>query len=176
MYVGLENDDALVVIDTARNRVIGRMAIGQASQAIAYVTNAVPSGEGRENLQPLGLAAEVTHLTLRPATAARRPGSDSAPTSVSLFDQGLTQILEAAVSGLAPKTGYSLALSSNPDGSGTLQPRSSFTTNAAGSAIVNAVGPIRQLVTDAAPESRRYLVIAVGPPQHLGAVAQVPAP
>ena len=36
------------------------------------------------------------------------------------------------------------------------------TTNLAGAAIVNAVGPIRQLAAGNAPTSRRYLVIAPG--------------
>ena len=48
----------------------------------------------------------------------------------------------------------------DPDGSGDLQALSSFTTNPAGAAIVNANGPIRQLVRAATPEARRYLVIA----------------
>jgi len=175
MYVGLENDDALIAIDTSTNRVVGQMSIGQAPQAMAYVTNAVPAGEGRGGLVPLGLAAEVVHLSLVSSAADSRSTSDSRPTSVSLFDQGLTQILEAAVSGLQPKTVYSLALSRSPHGSGPLQPLSVFTTNAAGSAIVNAVGPIRQVV-DAATGSRRYLVIALGPPQQLARVVQVQSP
>ena len=37
------------------------------------------------------------------------------PTQVSLFDQGLIQVLEAAVSGLPPKQPYVLALSENPE-------------------------------------------------------------
>lgn len=63
---------------------------------------------------------------------------------------------------LAPKKPYLLALSPSRDGSGPLEPLAQFMTNPAGSAIVNAVGPIRQLVTDGAGQ-RRYLVItAVG--------------
>ena len=38
-------------------------------------------------------------------------------------------------------------------------------TNPAGAAIVNTVGPIRQVVEVSAPESRRYLVIAPGTPE-----------
>src|SRR6202045_4995669 len=40
IYVGLENGDALEAIDTATNKVIGQIPIGQAPQAIAYVPNA----------------------------------------------------------------------------------------------------------------------------------------
>ena len=46
----------------------------------------------------------------------------------------------------------------------------------AGSAIVNAVGPIRQIVRGAATVPRRYLVIVSGTPGHLGAMVQVQVP
>ena len=46
-------------------------------------------------------------------------------------------------------------------------------SNPAGSAIVNAVGPIRQVVRDAPRSARRYLVIAEGTPAHPGAVVQL---
>jgi len=42
-----------------------------------------------------------------------------------------------------------LALSLRPDGGGVLEPLATFTANAAGSAIVNALGPIRQIVRGA---------------------------
>ena len=79
---------------------------------------------------------------------------------MTLFDQGLTQVLQATVTGLEPKTAYVLALSARSDGSGPLEPLSSFTTNPAGAAIVNAVGPIRQVVQSGGGTERRYLVIA----------------
>jgi hypothetical protein len=46
-------------------------------------------------LQPLGLAGTAAHLTLAAP-------SSSISTTVSLFDQGLTQVLQAAVAGLEP--------------------------------------------------------------------------
>jgi hypothetical protein len=98
------------------------------------------------------------------------------PTSVSLFDQGLTQILEASASGLEPKSSYVLALSDTPDGRAPLQALSGFTTNPAGAAIVNAVGPIRQVVRESHAAARRYLVIAAGTPEHIGEVMQVQIP
>ena len=96
-----------------------------------------------------------------------------APTSVSLFDQGLTQVLQAAVTGLEPKQSYVLALSSDPSGRGTLESLTTFMTNPAGSAIVNAVGPIRQIVQNQQQAERRYLVIVQGTPQEHGAPEQV---
>ncbi|MET3905742.1 YVTN family beta-propeller protein [Bradyrhizobium sp. S3.3.6] len=161
VYVGLENADALAAIDTATNKVIANIPIGQAPQAIAYVPNAAPNPDDRENLQPLGVAGQVAHLALAPK---QRTGDGTAPTSVSLFDQGLIQILQASVTGLQPKQKYVLALSEHEDGSGALQPLAAFMTNPAGSAIVNAVGPIRQIVDQGAKADRRYLVIAPGEP------------
>ena len=91
---------------------IATVPIGQAPQALTYVPDAVPSGPGTQNLQSLGVAGQVAHLAL----AASAAETSNAPTSVSLFDQGLIQVLEAAVSGLQPKQPYVLALAENPDG------------------------------------------------------------
>ena len=79
---------------------------------------------------------------------------------MTLFDQGLTQVIQAAVTGLVPKQSYVLALAEGADGSGMLQPLAVFVTNPADSAIVNAIGPIRTIVQGGGPEKRRYLVIA----------------
>jgi YVTN family beta-propeller protein len=156
IYVGLENADALAAIDTRTNEVVATIPIGQGPQALVYVSNAVPEGDGTQNLQPLGLAGVAVHLKLAAVVA----GGGRVPTTVSLFDQGLTQILEASVTGLEPKQPYVLALASRADGSGALEPLATFMTNPAGAAVVNAVGPIRQVVQGGADAPRRYLVVA----------------
>jgi YVTN family beta-propeller protein len=173
VYVGLENNDALTAIDTATNQVIATIPIGQAPQAIAYVPNAAPNPDDRQNLQSLGVSGQVAQLALVP-----KVGSEGvkAPTSVSLFDQGLIQVLQAAVTGLEPKQKYVLALADRADGSGALQPLAAFMTNPAGSAIVNAAGPIRQIVEGSAKPARRYLVIAPGDATTVGEAIQVQAP
>jgi YVTN family beta-propeller protein len=156
VYVGLENADELVAIDTATHMAIATIPIGQAPQAVVYVPDAGLDGSSTTNLQPLGVAGRTTHLTLVPPGPAR---SGVGPTSVSLFDQGLTQVLQASVTGLEPKRSYVLALSDTSDGKGPLKPLAAFTTNPAGSAIVNALGPIRQVVQGEGRVQRRYLVI-----------------
>jgi hypothetical protein len=88
------------------------------------------------------------------------PGTADAATSVALFDQGLTQILQAGVSGLSPKAAYVLAFADNPEGNPPLEALAAFSTNPAGAAVVDAVGPIRQVVAPDTPARRRYLVIA----------------
>jgi DNA-binding beta-propeller fold protein YncE len=154
MYVGIENGDAVSAIDTRLQQVVATISTGQAAQAVVYVPNAVPQGEGRTNLQPLGVATKATHLTLS------APGAADDATSVALFDQGLTQILQAGVTGLEPKSAYVLALADNPLGNPPLEPLAAFSTNPAGAAVVNAFGPIRQVVAPDTPSLRRYLVIA----------------
>ncbi|MCC8973260.1 YncE family protein [Bradyrhizobium brasilense] len=173
VYVGLENADALAAIDTATNKVIANIPIGQAPQAIVYVPNAAPNPDDRQNLQALGVAGQAAHLALAPKKQAK---GEKPPTSVSLFDQGLIQVLQASVTGLEPKQRYVLGLAEHADGGGMVEPLAAFMTNPAGSAIVNAAGPIRQIVQNAARTERRYLVIASGEPAKLGAVVQVQAP
>jgi YVTN family beta-propeller protein len=170
IYVGLENADALAAIDTATNTVIANIPIGQAPQAIAYVPNAAPNPDDRQNLQALGVAGRVAHLALGPKDG---PKNGQAPTSVSLFDQGLIQVLQASVTGLTPKQKYVLALADQANGSGPLQPLAAFMTNPAESAIVNATGPIRQIVNDPSTSERRYLVIAPGDATKFGEAVQV---
>jgi YVTN family beta-propeller protein len=170
VYVGLENEDRIAAIDTLKNKVIATIPGGQAAQAVVYVPNAVSDGPGTQGLEPLGIAGKSQQLQLAP------PGSkvgEKASTSVSLSDQGLVQVLEAAVTGLDPGKPYLLALSDEPSGTGTLEPLQGFMTNPAGSAIVNAIGPIRQVVRGEGKVRHRYLVIAPGTADAHGAVVQV---
>jgi YVTN family beta-propeller protein len=186
VYVGLENDDRIAAIDTLTNTVIATSPIGQAPQAVVYVPDAVsvvsnganqamttmmavPGGAGAENLQSLGVAGQSTQLWLVP------PGQklENAPTSVSLSDQGLVQVLEAAVTGLEPGKPYLLALSTDASGAGALEPLQGFMTNPAGAAIVNAIGPIRQVVRGEESIPRRHLVIVPGTAGNHGGPVQV---
>ncbi len=126
-------------------------------------------------LQPLGLASQTARFTMVSVGRTTAAGPE-APTSVTLFDQGLVQVLEAAVTGLEPKHPYVLALSERADGGGELEPLASFMTNPAGAAIVNAVGPIRQIVLGETDVRRHYLVVVPGTPTTLGEPVQVQAP
>jgi YVTN family beta-propeller protein len=172
VYVGLENDDQLVAIDTLTNTVTATIPIGQGPQAIVYVPNAVPTGDGTQGLQPLGVAGQVALLSLSPVASSGSAG-EIARTSVALFDQGLLQVLQVSAVGLEPHRQYVLALSLQPDGGGALEPLAVFTSNAAGAAIVNALGPIRQIVRGEMGVQRRYLVIAPGTTSQHGPPVQV---
>src|ERR1700733_3781003 len=92
VYVGLENEDRIAAIDTLTNKVIATSPGGHARQAGVYVPNAVPDGPGTQGLEPLGVAGKSDQLLLAPP--GTKPG-EKAPTSVSLSDQGLVQVLQA---------------------------------------------------------------------------------
>jgi YVTN family beta-propeller protein len=199
VYVALENEDRIAAIDTLTNRVIATSPIGQAPQAVVYVPQAAPAESVTRTgnaamsvveptptgaitlggLQPLGVAGQTEQLWLvppGPPTSVGQGGTaggEKAPTSVTLFDQGLVQVLEAAVSGLEPRKPYVLALANEPSGGGAVEPMQGFMTNPAGSAIVNAIGPIRQMVQGADQIPRRYLVIVPGTADNHGAAVQV---
>jgi YVTN family beta-propeller protein len=191
VYVGLENDDGMTAIDTLTNRVIATNPIGQAPQAVVYVPNAippesstsnaamtampgdVPQGAGTEGLQPLGVAGQTTQLWMGPSGQVNQSANKKAATTVTLYDQGLVQVLEAAVTGLKPGQKYVLGLANEPSGAGSLELLQAFMTNPAGSAIVNAIGPIRQLVRGEGNIPRRYLVIVPGTMAQHGSPVQV---
>jgi len=202
VYVVLENEDGVTAIDTLTNRVIATSPIGQTPQAVVYVPGAVPATVTGNNamsvmepttpletgiraetgvppssetggLLPLGIAGQSTQLWLLPPGQGTTARGEKGPTSVTLFDQGLVQVLEAAVTGLEPRKPYVLALANQPSGAGALEPLQSFMTNPAGSAIVNAIGPIRQVVQGADEIPPRYLVIVPGTADDHGAAVQV---
>jgi YVTN family beta-propeller protein len=154
LYVGLENANAVAAIDTLTNKVVATIPTGQSPQGMVYVPNAVPTGTGTANLSPIGAAGDAVHVTLASADAK------TAETTVAVNNQGLIDLLEAAVTGLQPKSPYLLALAGNADGSGRLEPVATFTTNPTGAAVVVAVGPLRRVVEKTEGNSRRYLVIA----------------
>jgi YVTN family beta-propeller protein len=86
VYVGLENDDRLIAIDTLANKVVATVPIGQAPQAVVYVPDAVPHGAGTVGLQPLGVAGQAAHFTMV-LSGRNIPAGTQSPTSVTLFDQ-----------------------------------------------------------------------------------------
>src|SRR5580693_7420653 len=117
VYVGLENEDRVTAIDTLTNKVIATSPIGQAPQAVVYVPQAVPAdntgnnamtvmqgngptGAATDGLLPLGIAGQTVQSWLAASSQGTTAGGEKAPTSVTLFDQGLVQVLEAAVTGL----------------------------------------------------------------------------
>src|SRR6201993_5533842 len=96
VYVALENGDHCVAIDSLSNKVIANIPIGQTTQALVYVPNAVPSGSGTENLAPLGVAANTARLHLEAGGTAL----PDAQASVAVNSLGLLDLVQIAAKGL----------------------------------------------------------------------------
>jgi YVTN family beta-propeller protein len=132
VYVGLENGDGVDVIDTASNKVIAHVPAGQAPQALVYVSNAVPEGDGRANL-----SARVNN---EPVTIGLKPVAGEAKGFVVSRNLGVTDALEVSVFKLKPQTVYSVYVS------GQSAPVARLKTNPMGMANGTAIGPMRDVV------------------------------
>jgi YVTN family beta-propeller protein len=160
VYVALENGEMAVAIDTVSNKVIANIPIGQTTQALVYLPNAVPSGDGTENFTPLGLAGNTARLHLEAAGAAL----PNAQASVAVNSLGLLDLVQIAAEGLAPKAQYQVYLAESSHAPiGKLEPLALLRTNPDGAGIVQVIGPLKALApgdaaTSAAP-SRRFLIV-----------------
>jgi YVTN family beta-propeller protein len=158
VYVALENGEHCVAIDTVTNKVIATIPIGQTSQALVYVPNAVRNGPGTENLLPLGTAANTARLHLEGGGTTL----PNAQASVAVNSLGLLDLVQIAARGLAPQTPYQVYLAqSNQAPFGKLEPLAVLKTNPDGGGIVQAIGPLKVLAADNpnSAASRRYLVV-----------------
>ncbi len=144
VYVGLENQDAVVAIDTLANKILATIPIGQQPQALVYVPDAVPSGDGSSNLMPLADAGKAAHLTLiAPEGSGNRPHA-----TVSVNSLGPLDLLQMAVSGLKPGQMYRLwVVTGRTSPYGQKEQLAMFKTNLSGAQVVQTVGPLRQFLT-----------------------------
>lgn len=158
VYVALENGEHCAAIDTITNKVIATIPIGQTTQALVYVPNAVPGGSGTENLIPLGAAANTALLHLE----AGRTALPEAEASVAVNSLGLLDLVQIAAKGLAPRASYQVYLAeSNESPFGKLEPLAVLKTNPDGAGIVQAIGPLKVLAGKGpnASASRRFLIV-----------------
>jgi YVTN family beta-propeller protein len=159
IYVALENSVEAVAIDTLSNQVIARMPIGQTSQALVYVPNAVPEGPGTENLVPLGEAGNTARLRLE-AAGTTLP---EARATVAVNSLGLLDLIQIAAEGLKPKSQYQVYLADSDHEPYSVQPLAILKTNPDGAGIAQAIGPLKVLVQPrnnplSAP-ARRFLIV-----------------
>ena len=160
VYVALENSVQAAVIDTLANQVIANVPIGQTSQALVYVPNAVPTGTGTENLVPLGEAGNTARLHLE-------AGGNVLPDAqgwVAVNSLGLLDLVQIAAKGLTPKSQYQVYLAESDHAPfGKLEPLAVLKTNPDGAGIVQAVGPLKALIAGAGADrsapSQRFLIV-----------------
>ncbi|MEO8071890.1 MAG: hypothetical protein ABI686_01460, partial [Acidobacteriota bacterium] len=163
VYVGLENGGAVQAIDTLTNKVIATIPVGQTAQALVYVPNAVPTGSGTENLVPLSEAANVIKIEMK---AIAGTAFQSASATVAVNSLGLLDLLEIAVSGLQPKSQYTLFLSdTNQPPFADALPLVTFTTWSDGAAVAQAIGPLKKVVVQDKQfgienQKPRYLIVS----------------
>jgi len=160
VYVALENGEHCVAIDTVANKVIANIPIGQTTQALVYVPNAVPSGSGTENLMPLGTAANTARLHLEAGGTALK----DAQASAAVNSLGLVDLVQIAARRLTPQTPYQVYLAeSNHEPFGQLEPLAILKTNPDGAGIVQAIGPLKILAgsgpTSSSAVSQRFLIV-----------------
>ncbi len=94
VYVGLENADSVAVIDVATQRVKAQIGIGQAPQALVFVANAVPTGDGMAGLgrQNVGLRIERRMLAV--------PNAPDAKAKAVIRDLGPLEAVEIGARGV----------------------------------------------------------------------------
>jgi YVTN family beta-propeller protein len=164
VYVGLENQDAVLAIDARANKVIATIPIGQQPQALVYVPDAVPEGsDGASNLlMPLGESGKAAHLKL--AAPGDRALSQARAT-VSVNSLGALDLLQIAATGLKPGQSYTLWLvTSRTAPFGDKQSLATFKANLAGAQVAQAVGPLRRVLTSQAGDAsdqpkQRFLIV-----------------
>ena len=159
VYVALENDGMVAVIDTATNKVIANVPIGQTSQALVYVPNAVPAGSGTENLVPLGEAENTARLHL----SGEGTAFPEAEASVAVNSLGLLDLIQIAARGLSPRSQYGVYLAESERAPfGKLEPLAVLKTNPDGAGIVQATGPLKSLAASsgtAGTPTERFLIV-----------------
>lgn len=130
VYVGLENGDAVDVIDTAANKVVARVPVGESPQALAFVSNAVPEGKGGENL--------VSRVNVDPVNISLKPVKEKGRGFAVLRNLGVVDALDVNLFKLKPKTVYNVYLN------GLSTPAASFETDENGKAVGTMIAPLRQ--------------------------------
>ena len=151
VYVGLENGDSVQAIDTATNRLVATIPVGQLPQALVYVPNAVAEDSGTANLRPLDLAAQALHLELTPP-----PGvSSAAHASVAINSLGPIDNLQIAASGLEPGRKYRVMLVGGEEP----QELVTFSAGIGGAAIAQALGPLKRAMAPSQVEQAMKLEV-----------------
>jgi len=148
VYVGLENGDAVDVIDTATNDVVAHVPIGQAPQALVYVPRAVAQGDGRANLAPRPSSPPTVNIALKASQGGGRG-------FVVARNLGLVDMLETNVFGLKPDTVYRVFLERHD------APVAALKTNAKGMGSVAAIGPLRDIGAGTKPADAQTGILVV---------------
>ena len=160
IYVALENGGAVQAIDTATNKVIATIPIGQTAQALVYIPNAVPDGAGTDNLVPLGEAANSAKFDM----VSANPEMPKAHASAAVNSLGAVDLVEVAVANLTPKSQFKLCVSDSDHAPfGKVECIGVIKTNVEGSGIGQAISQLKAVANTqqsaGGQAARRYLVV-----------------
>lgn len=162
LYVGLENGDAVDVIDTKTNTKINEIASGQAPQALIYAVKAVPDGENRaQNLEAFTPVAPL-NFRLKPIGTQPVPGIGGGVTVRTL--EGIDELI-LALKKLMPQTTYTLYLSDQKSSAVNPEAVLVFKTNDKGAAEMNAYYQIKLRL------SARFFMVLKGDKNPAGEVS-----
>ncbi|GAB3045412.1 YVTN family beta-propeller protein [Spirosoma oryzae] len=153
VYVGLENGDAVDVIDTKTNTKRTEIASGQAPQALIYVVKAVPPpATGLTNLVPLASGPPL-NVRLSPVGTPPVPGVGGGVTlrTIDGVDEAILMLKK-----LAPTTTYTLYLSDQKTVAVNPEAVLSFTTDDQGAVETYAYYQIKLRLTG------RYMLVLQG--------------
>ena len=157
VYVALENGEMAIAIDTLTNKVTTQIPIGQTTQALVYVPNAVPAGDGTSNLMPLGAAGNTARLHLEAAGSSL----PNAQASVAVNSLGLLDLVQIAAAGMMPNSQYNVYMSESENGRpfGKLEALAVLVTNPDGAGVIQAIGPLKTLAPGAREGGKRSLIV-----------------
>lgn len=160
--IGLENGDAVDVIDTATHKVIARTPAGEAPQALLYLSHVAAGADDHPNL-----VARVNHDAHNIALkAAARQGG----VFVVVRALGVVEGIEVLLFKLKPETLYSEYLCSQPTAG------AAFMTEAKGAANGTMTGPVRAPAkADAPAVAERIVVLQGSDPANIGRAVLVSA-
>lgn len=132
MYVGLENGDGVEVIDTETNKVVAHAPVGQAPQALVYVSKAA-AADSKDNLQP--------RVNQDSANILFKATGESGKGFAVVRNLGVADSIEVFLFKLKPQTIYNVYQDDNKE------PVASFKTNPAGAANGTVIGSLRTVTT-----------------------------
>ena len=154
VYIGLENGDAVQVIDTTTNKIIDSIPVGQLPQALVYVPNATTDDAGNANLKPLGPATAALHVELIPPSSVH----STAHASVSINSLGLIDNLQIAATGLEPGKKFRLMLVGDGESTGLVV----LNAGIGGVSIAQTLGPLKKVVTGSTTTPAMKLEVRAG--------------
>jgi YVTN family beta-propeller protein len=139
IYVNLENGDSVVAINTATNRVISKMKVGQAPMALVYIPQALPAGAagtanlGRQLVDHPSLVRDLKPVTPGPAAG-----------SLVTRSEGLVDLASFSLFHLTPDTDYEVYLSRNTQAPYAHDyPLLTVHTDAKGGVMSQTLGPVQ---------------------------------